>query len=71
MTKEEMLREKFTVLRKLENLERKGVQLTKKYSMDSNLMEMKGEYENIVAEKERKNSVRFQGKVLNCYYYRT
>lgn len=66
MTKEEMLREKFTVLRKLENLERKGVQLTKKYSMDSNLMEMKGEYENIVAEKERKNSVKFQGKVLTA-----
>ena len=31
--------------------------------MDSNLMEMKGEYENIVAEKERKNSVKFQGKI--------
>ena len=66
MSKEEMLREKFNVLRKLETLERKGVQLTKKYSMDSNLMEMKGEYENIVAEKERKNSVKFQGKILTA-----
>tara|TARA_B100000963_G_C22636555_1_gene677938 strand:+ start:1332 stop:2636 length:1305 start_codon:yes stop_codon:yes gene_type:complete len=66
MTKQEMLKEKFNILRKLENLERKGVQLTKKYSMESNLMEMKGEYENIVSEKEKKNSVKFQGKVLTA-----
>jgi hypothetical protein len=32
--------------------------------MDSTLDEMKGEYEFIVAEKERKNAVQFQGKVL-------
>ena len=38
MTKEEMLREKFNILRKLETLERKGVQLTKKYTMDSPLL---------------------------------
>ena len=66
MSKEEMLKEKFNILRKLEQLERRGVQLTKKYSMDSNLMEMKGEYENIVAEKEKKNSVKFQGKCLTA-----
>ena len=34
--------------------------------MESPLNEMKGEYENIIAEKERKNSVRFQGKVLTA-----
>lgn len=66
LTKEDMLKEKFNILRKLETLERKGVQLTKKYSMESSLNEMKGEYENIVAEKERKNSVKFQGKVLTA-----
>ena len=32
--------------------------------MDSNLLEMKGEYETIIAEKEKKNSVKFQGKML-------
>ena len=63
-TKEELLKEKFEYLRKLEALEKKGVELTKKYSMDSDLNEMKGEYENIIAEKERKNSLQFQGKVL-------
>lgn len=61
---EDILREKFTFLNKLENLERKGVRLTKKYSMDSNLDEMKGEYESIIAEKEKLNSIKFQGKML-------
>jgi hypothetical protein len=58
------LRERFSYLRKLEDLESKGVKLTKRYSMDSSLEEMKGEYENIVAEKEKANNVKFQGKML-------
>lgn len=63
-TKEDMLKEKFTYLRKLEQLESKGVTLSKRYSMDSSLDEMKGEYEHIVSEKEKTNSMKFQGKVL-------
>ena len=43
LTKEEMLREKFKFLRKLEALEKKGVELSKKYSMESSLQEMMGE----------------------------
>ena len=58
------LRERFSYLRKLEDLELKGVRLTRKYTMDSSLEEMKGEYENIIAEKERTNNVKFQGKML-------
>jgi len=64
LSKEETLKEKFTFLQKLEDLERKGVKLTKKYDMESNLLEMKGEYETIIAEKEKKNAVKFQGKML-------
>lgn len=64
MTKDELLREKFTYLRKLEELEKKGVQLTKSYNMESSLSEMQGEYETIIAEKERSNSVKFQAKIL-------
>lgn len=60
----ETLRERFSYLRKLEDLEAKGVKLTKRYSMESSLEEMKGEYENIVAEKEKANNVKFQGKML-------
>ena len=58
------LKEKFTLLRKLEDLESKGIRLSRKYSMESSLDEMKGEYENIISEKERSNSVKFQGKML-------
>ena len=64
LNKEAVLKEKFKYLQKLEDLEKKGVKLTKRYDMDSNLLEMKGEYETIVAEKEKKNSVKFQGKML-------
>lgn len=61
---EDILREKFVILRKLNALEEKGVSLSKHYSMDSSLDEMKGEYEYIIAEKEKKNSMGFQAKVL-------
>ena len=64
MTPEELLREKFKVLRKLEAIESKGGKLTKKYSMESSLAEMQGEYEMIIAEKERSNSCKFQGRML-------
>lgn len=64
MSKEEKNKKKFEYLRKLEELERKGVNLSKKYSMESNLDEMIGEYETHVEERERKNSVKFQGKLL-------
>jgi hypothetical protein len=64
LSKEEMLKEKFKLLRKLEELEQKGVQLTKRYSMDSSYQEMKGEYDTQIEERERHNSVKFQGKML-------
>jgi ribosomal 50S subunit-associated protein YjgA (DUF615 family) len=64
MSASELLREKFDILKKLEKLEEKGASLSKKYTMESDLLEMKGEYENIIAEKEKDNSVKFQGKML-------
>ena len=64
LSKDEMLREKFKYLRKLEDLERKGVELTKKYNMESNLQEMIGEYEMIMEEKAKKNSMKFQGNMM-------
>ena len=66
-SKEEILKEKFIILRKLEDLEGKGVHLSKHYSMESSLDEMKGEYEHHISEKERKNSVQFQGKMLTTF----
>jgi len=64
LSREETMREKFKYLRKLEGLEKKGVELSKKYSMESNLQEMIGEYETIMDEKSKQNSVKFQGNML-------
>ena len=64
MTKEELLREKFTLLRKLEALEKKGVELSKKYTMESSLLEMQGEYETIMDEKAKANSIKFQANMM-------
>ena len=64
LSSEEMVREKFKYLRRLEHLEKKGVNLSKKYTMDSSLLEMQGEYETHVAEREKHNAIKFQGKML-------
>ena len=64
MSREDTLREKLKYLRKLEGLEKKGVELTKKYSMESSLLEMQGEYEMIMEEKSRQNSGKFQGNMM-------
>jgi hypothetical protein len=64
LSRDEMLREKFKYLRKLEALEKKGVELSKKYNMESSLQEMMGEYETIMEEKSKQNSVKFQGNML-------
>jgi hypothetical protein len=64
MSANEILKEKVKYLRKFESLEKKGVQLTKKYDMDSNLDEMKGEYEMVMDEKSKQNSVKFQANML-------
>ena len=64
MSKEDLLREKFKYLRKLEALEKKGVELSKKYNMESSLLEMQGEYETIMDEKAKQNSIKFQGNMM-------
>ena len=64
MSKEYLLKEKFQILRKLEALEKKGIKLSKRYTMESSLTEMHGEYETIKSEKEKGNSVKFQGRML-------
>lgn len=64
-SKNEILREKFQYLRKLEKLrDTKGIKLSKHYTMESSLDEMKSEYEDLIAEREKSNSIKFQGKIL-------
>ena len=64
LSTDETLKQKLIFLRKLEALEKKGIKLTKKYTMEDPLAEMQGEYEMIKSEKEKSNSVKFQGKML-------
>ena len=64
LSPDELLKEKFNYLKKLEALEKRGVKLSKRYTMESNFLEMKGEYDSLIAEKEKSNSVKFQGKML-------
>ena len=67
LSKEELLREKFKYLKKLEDLEKKGVELSKKYNMDSPLAEMQGEYETIKEEDSKKKAVKFQGHMMMAF----
>lgn len=67
LSKEELLREKFKYLKKLESLDKKGVELSKKYNMESSLTEMIGEYESIMEEKTKQNSVKFQANMLMAF----
>lgn len=68
MSRDDMLREKHTYIKKLEYLEKKHrIELSKKYTLESNLNEMKAEYETIVADLEKQNSVQFQAKMLMAF----
>jgi len=64
LSKDELLKQKFDILRKLEKLEKHGVQLTKKYNMDSPLSEMLAEFLTIEEEKNKSNSIKFQSNVM-------
>jgi hypothetical protein len=65
LTREEMMRKKFEILRKLETLrDKKGIKLSKNYSMESSLEEMEGEFEMLKAERERQASIKFQGNMM-------
>lgn len=61
---EEELRLKFSFIRKLEALEKQGITVSRKYTMDDKLAEMQGEYEMIKNDVAKRSSVKFQGKML-------
>ena len=67
LSKEDTICEKIKILKKLETLEKKGIELSKKYTMDSPLNEMLGEYESIKDEKSKQSSIKFQGDMLKMF----
>ena len=64
MSPNEILKEKKKYIKKFEYLEKKGVQISKKYDMDSSLDEMKSEHEMIMDDKSKQNSIKFQANIL-------
>jgi hypothetical protein len=64
MSKDEILKEKFMYLRKLEALDKSGIDISKKYNMDSNLLEMKAEYDLIMDEKYKKTAIKLQANIM-------
>jgi hypothetical protein len=63
-SKEDSLKEKFKCLKKLSDMEKKGIELSKKYTMDSNLSEMQGEYDSIMEDMSKKQSIKFQNNIF-------
>lgn len=65
MTKHQLYKEKFKYLRKLQALQERGIKLSREYTTENSLDEMKAEYESLYEEREKKNSVKFQKELLN------
>lgn len=64
MTEEEILNAKRELLYQFERLERKGTQLPKKFTMASNLEEMRLELDRLKRDREVDQSIKFQRKVM-------
>lgn len=61
---EQEMQEKKEILYQMDRLESKGYRLPRKFSMQSDVEEMRSEYQRIVREKEVDASVRFQRKMM-------
>ena len=66
-TLEDILDEKKKILFELERLRRRGIPISKEYSLASNIDEMKTEFENIKKQREVENSVMFSRKMLMAF----
>lgn len=61
------INEKREIIYQLERLESKGFKLPFKFNMNSDLEEMRSEYNRIIREKELDGSIRFQQKMLMAF----
>jgi hypothetical protein len=64
MSNDEILKKKFTYIQKFDEWEKKGVQMSKKYTYDDNLQEMIAEHDSILENKIKKNNVKYYGQML-------
>ena len=63
----EILNEKYELLYKFDTLKSKGVKLPKFFTLDSDLEEMKYEYDKLIRDRERLNGVKFARKMLMAF----
>ena len=64
LSPEEEKKEKADLINKLERLEKKGLQVTRRFTMDNTLEEIKTEYARLVDSKNLEASIRFQRQAL-------
>lgn len=64
MNPEDEKKEKIDLLNKLQRLEKKGLDVSKRFTMDNTLEEMKGEYLRLVDSRNLEASLRFQRQAL-------
>lgn len=67
MSEEEVINAKREILYQFDRLERKGMKLPKKFTMASNLDEMRHEYERLKRDRDMDNAVKFQRKALMMF----
>lgn len=63
VSEEDILNEKKELLYQFERMERKGMRLPRKFTLASNLEEMRMEYERIKRDRELDNSIKFQKRM--------
>lgn len=66
-SKKDIIKEKREILYQLNRLEAKGYTIPNCYNMQSDLTEMKREYERIVRDRDIDSSIRFQRKMLMAF----
>lgn len=63
-TPEELMKDKYTMLRKLQTLKDKGYKLSKEYTFESSYMDMEAEYKSFEEEKRKQNAIKFQSNMF-------
>ena len=64
MTQEEIQKEKTEILSYFDRLEKRGIRITKRFNLSSNLDDMRYEKKRIIEEREAENSIKFQRKMM-------
>ncbi len=66
-SQKEIMNEKYELLYKFDSLKKRGVKIPKYFTIDSDLEEMKYEYDKILKDRERLNGVKFARKMLMAF----